>query len=431
MNFVFVSLQRINTDRDSTSTSLAKELAKDHTVLYVNSPVARGTILSSGTDKYTTAHIKAIKSKQDSLSQLGKNLWALNPSRVIESINWIPSTRIFSWANRLNNQRLASNIREALDRLEIKDFILINDKDIFRSFYLKEYLKPEKYIYLDRDFTIGVDYWKKHGTKLEPELMKKADAVVCNSYDFRTRAKLYNPNSFYIGNGFNVEQYSSSTSRPEPEDLKHIPGPRIGYVGALLSIRLDIALMVEMAKTKPSWSFVLIGPEDKDFQNSELHQLPNVYFLGKKHTSNVPAYTSHFDVCVNPQLLNDITRGNFPLKVVEYLAMGRPVVATETNTMNEVFSQYSYLANSPSSFIKQIEKALQQDTEQAQQERKKFAQYFSWQKVTELLLKSIAGVPGRGKTPASNNIRSLFHAHLPNVDDAFKYPGEANQSIRH
>ncbi|GHA56817.1 glycosyltransferase [Pontibacter akesuensis] len=428
MNFVFVSLQRINTDRDSTSTSLAKELAKSHRVLYVNSPIARGTaVKASGADKYTKAHISAIKSKKDPLSQLSENLWVLNPPSIIESLNWIPFTGIFSLANRLNNKRLADDIRSALERLGITQFILINDKDIFRSFYLKELLKPEKYIYLDRDYTIGVDYWKKHGTKLEPELMRKSDAVVCNSYDFVTRAKLYNPNSFYIGNGFNVEQYSSATERVEPEDLKAIPGPRIGYVGALLSIRLDIALMVEMAKARPAWSFVLIGPEDQDFKDSELHVLPNVYFLGKKHTSEVPAYTAHFHVCVNPQILNDITKGNFPLKVVEYLAMGRPVVATETNTMNEVFSSYAYLADSPTSFIAQIEKALLQDNGQVQQERKRFAQNFSWQKVAELLLASIAGNHTREKEAVLKKLEGPVEAYLPALSLGFS--GEARKSM--
>jgi len=389
MNFVFVSLQRINTDRDSTSTSLAKELAKNHQVLYVNSPIDRNTIRSAHKDAYIEAHIAAIKAKAEPLTQTSKNLWVLNPVHVLESINWIPFTPVFSVLNKINNARFAKDIQAAIQKLKFDKFILINDKDIFRSFYLKEMLKPEKYVYLDRDYTIGTDYWRRHGVKLEPELMQKSDVVVCNSYDFTKRAKQYNPHSYYIGNGFNVAQYLKKESSPEPDDLKLIPGPRIGYVGALITLRLDLNLLIELAKSRPGWSFVFIGWEDDDFKQSELHALPNVYFLGKKHTQEVPAYLEHFDVCLNPQIVNEITIGNFPLKVVEYLALGKPVVATATNTMKEVFSHHTYLAEDKDSYLTQIEKALAEDNPTQQQERINFAKSFTWEKVTSVLLDCI------------------------------------------
>lgn len=399
MNFVFVSLQRINTDRDSTSTSLAKELAKKHKVLYVNSPVDRKATLSADTDEYTKAHIASIRSKKDPLTQVHENLWVLNPSHVIESINWLPSTTVFSALNWINNRRFAKDIKEAVAQLGFDNYILINDKDIFRSFYLKEILKPEKYIYLDRDYTIGMDYWKKHGVSLEPKLMRKADAVVCNSFDFTKRARLYNPNSFYIGNGFNMEQYNNKEDFPLPADLKGIPGPIVGYVGALITLRLDLNMMIAMAETRPDLSFVLIGWEDNEFENSSLHKLSNVYFLGKKHTKDVPAYIKHFDVCINPQVLNEITSGNFPLKIVEYLAMGKPVVATTTPTMQEIFSGHTYLADSTSSFLDQIDKALQEDNASGMQNRRDFAANFSWENVAAALLKSIESVQHPRQAP--------------------------------
>lgn len=404
MNFVFVSLQRINTDRDSTSTSLAKELAKKNKVLYVNSPIDRRTILSADKDEYTKAHIASIKQKEDPLTQVHENLWVLNPTRIIESINWIPFTTVFSALNWINNYRFAKDIKAALKRIGFDDFILVNDKDIFRSYYLKEILKPVKYIYLDRDYTVGMDYWKKHGITLEPRLMQKSDAVVCNSLDFTKRASSYNPNSFYIGNGFNIEQYNADEEYPVPEDLKGIPGPVIGYVGALITLRLDLDMMVDMAEARPDLSFVLIGWEDSEFENSRLHQLPNVYFLGKKHTQEVPAYIQHFDVCINPQILNEITSGNFPLKIVEYLAMGRPVVATATPTMQDIFSDHTYLADSTGNYIQQIDKAIQEDHPSKVLERKAFAANFSWENVASALLKSIESVHPKSE--------ALFSTHL-------------------
>lgn len=389
MNFVFVSLQRINTDRDSTSTCLARELSKNHKVLYVNSPIDRRTLYSQPRDKYIAEHIRNLKDKNKCLEKIQDNLWVLNPPTIIESINWIPVTAIFKVLNWFNNKRFAGDISEVIVDLGFEDFILINDKDIFRSFYLKELLKPDKYVYLDRDYTVGMDYWKRHGVDLEPQLMKKADAVVCNSNDFVKRAKLYNSNSFYIGNGYNADQYLPGVFKEQPFDLQQIPRPRIGYIGAIITLRLDLQLLTDIAARKPEWNFVFIGWEDEGFAKSRLHSLPNVFFLGKKHTSQIPQYLQYFDACINPQVVNSITSGNFPLKVVEYLAMEKPVVATETSTMKEVFEQHVFLARDEDTFIDGIERALKESTQKATGRRRAFVSQFSWENVTSRLLNCI------------------------------------------
>ncbi|TGD79628.1 glycosyltransferase [Hymenobacter wooponensis] len=390
MNFVFVSLQRINTDRESTSTNLARELARqNHNVLYVNSPVNRKDYFIAPESPFVAAHLQAIKSKAAPLQELAPHLWVLYPTQPLESFNWVPSTPLFLWLIKFNNRRFGKEIQKAVQDLGFDDYILVNDKDIFRSFYLKEILNPRKYVYMDRDYTVGAPYWLRHGPSLEPALMRKADAVVCNSLDFTKRAQFFNPNSFYIGNGFDVAQFNISHSASVPSDLKRIPGPRIGYVGALITLRLDLNLLIEVARARPNWSFVLIGTEDEAFALSTLHKLPNVFFLGYKHTREVPAYLLHFDVCINPQVLNDFTRSNFPLKILEYLALGKPVVATETNTMNEVFAEHTYLATGAAEYLVQIDKALAEDNEALAQKRVDYAKKFSWEHIAKLFIQHL------------------------------------------
>ena len=58
--------------------------------------------------------------------------------------------------------------------------------------------------------------------------------------------------------------------------------------------------------------------------------MDNVHFLGAKKTDELASYMEHFDVCINPQVVNDLTIGNYPRKIDEYLAMGKAVVATDT-----------------------------------------------------------------------------------------------------
>lgn len=392
LSFVFVSLQRINTDRESTSTSIARELSKYYKVLYINPPIDRKTLLSHRNDKYVTGHIEEIRHKKRNLSKIGDNLWMYNPHSIMESINWVPSTRIFSLLNRINNKRFADEISHALGQLGMEKFILINDKDMFRSFHLKELLNPRFYVYLYRDYTLAYDYWKRHGTSFEPRLISKADAVLCNSHGFRQLTQQFNPQSFFIGNGCNTNLFNGFNDWKMPEDLGKIGKPLIGYCGALTRRRLNIELLIKIAESRPQWNIVLIGTECEHFKRSALHQLPNVHFLGQKNTRELPGYIYHFDVCINPQLVNDLTNDNYPLKIDEYLAMGKPVVATATKTMKEIFYSHTYLCETYDCYLENIERALSEDNSVLQEDRIQFARSHSWENVTKEFIHALVKI---------------------------------------
>jgi len=345
-----------------------------------------------GTDnRYINQHINDIRSKKkENLTKSGDNLWVLNPLRIIESINWIPYTDVFRILNKRNNRLLAKEILNATQIIGFERFILVNDKDIFRSFYLKELVQPILSVYIDRDYIVGMPYWKRHGKKLEPELVAKSDLVLCNSRGFTRQDSTINRHAYYIGNGCNISLFDVKKKHPLPADMVGLSTkPIIGYVGALLDMRLDINLIHFLASSRPDWNFVLVGPEDEVFSQSNLHALANVHFLGKTDTLAAPPYIQHFDVCINPQIVNDITSENYPLKIDEYLAMGRPVVATETNVMNEVFKKVVNLADTKESFMEQIEVSLAQQGSPWEEARVAVAKSHSWDVVVENVLRII------------------------------------------
>jgi glycosyltransferase involved in cell wall biosynthesis len=152
----------------------------------------------------------------------------------------------------------------------------------------------------------------------------------------------------------------------------------IGYIGALFSLRLDIDVLVYLAKQRPDWQIVLVGPEDDAFKSSELHKIPNVYFLGSKKMEELPAYLNFFDVALNPQKLNEVTIGNYPRKIDEYLAMGKPTVGTLTKAM-EVFAEHTYLAVTKEDYLTLVEKALSENSPQKELEREIFAKSHTWE----------------------------------------------------
>jgi glycosyltransferase involved in cell wall biosynthesis len=308
---------------------------------------------------------------------------------MAESINWIPFQSIFNYFNKINNRRLAGSIKKAINELGFRDIILFDDNDIIRTFYLTELLTPETSIYYYRDYILGVDYWKRHGTRLEPLLLAKVDLCLTNSPHFEAYCRKYNPRSFFVGQGCDLTMFTGKESLPAPADIAHLPHPVIGYVGALESLRLGLDIIRHIALSHPEWSVVLTGPEDAVFSESDLHGIPNIYFTGAKKPEELPAYINAFDVCLNPQIINNVTLGNYPRKIDEYLAMGKPVVATSTNLMQNVFAEHTYLGTSPEDYVVLIEQALREDGPVLQQERKRYAQTHSWKNHVQLIYDAI------------------------------------------
>jgi glycosyltransferase involved in cell wall biosynthesis len=387
-DIVIIGLQPWYYEIGSNCKNIATLLSRHNRVLYVNIPLNRKTCLSKNKSTGVLKHYSIIKKGGVAIRLIQDNLWEFYPASIVESINWLPSTTAFTAINYINNQRLARDIKKAVQFMGFKNIILFNDNDIFNGYYLKELLQPSLYVYYCRDFLQGFDYWKKHCTTLEPRLIKKADAVVTNSTYYADYCARYNPHAYYIGQGCNIELFNYHSTHPLPDGLKQLKGPVIGYTGAIDSSRLDEKIIEQVALNRPGWNIVLVGPEDSFFAASSLHRLKNVHFLGRKPLEQLPAYVAAFDVCINPQKLNNITQGNYPLKADEYLAMGKPMVATRTQAM-ELFAPYTYLANEPGEYTYLIEKALSENSEAKIHERVAFARSHTWEQSVNELYKVI------------------------------------------
>jgi len=363
----------------STCKYTAIEMSKNNRVLFVNPPMQRSSALFHKNDPDIAKRLKINRGEEEDLVQESENLWVLYPKTIVESINWIKSPAIFNFFNKINDRRYAREVLKAVTKLDFNNYILFNDNSMITGFYFKELLKPSIFIYLLRDAVIHVDYHKRHGTRLQPQIIQKADFAVANSDYFADYERKTNPRSFMIGQGCDIKMYSDEKGELEiPSDLSTISKPIIGYVGYLTTIRLDIDVLIYIAQSRPDWNLVLVGPEDDGFEKSKLHELSNVYFLGKKDPNNLAAYIKGFDVALNPQIVNIITDINYPLKIDEYLAMGKPTVATKTTFM-AYFKDYTYLPTTKEEFVVEIEKALAEDSPIMQKRRRDFASKHTWE----------------------------------------------------
>ncbi len=387
-DYIITGLQPWDIPIGSNAIDIAREIAVNNRVLYVNSPLDQMTIYRNKPTPELLQRMEVIKKRKAPLRKITDSLWVLDFPFPIYSINGLPDGFLFDFFNKLNNKKMFRYIRKIADELHFKEYIHFIDNDIYRSFYSKEVLKPAASVYYRRDNLQPYEYWKKHVGRLEPELIAKSDVVVCNSPQYAEYSSKYNQKSFDIGQGVDLSAYDTTLGFTTPKEFESIPEPRIGYIGDINSLRLDPDLLYELAKSKPVYSFVMIGGEDKVFAAHDLHSLKNVFFLGSIAKLSVPAYMSALQVCLNPQKLNEITNGNYPRKVDEYLALGKPVIATKTATM-DIFKDHAYLCNNLAGYQDSVEKALADINPESNRKRILFARSHSWKNNVDSIYKHI------------------------------------------
>jgi len=142
----------------------------------------------------------------------------------------------------------------------------------------------------------------------------------------------------------------------EPADQAALPRPRLGYFG-VVDERLDYGLLGAVARARPEWQIVMVGPFMK-VNPDELPHAPNLHYLGQRPYEELPAYIGGWDVAIMPFALNEATRYISPTKTLEYMAAGRAIVSTPITDVQEPYGEIVHIANGSQAFIEACERAL-------------------------------------------------------------------------
>ena len=376
-DFIFTGQQPWDIAIGSNAIDIALEVSKQNRVLYVNTPMDVSTLYKNEQTPENIHRKKVIRKEMPYLRRMGENLWVLDIPFLSLPINILPDGWCFDFINKLNNRRVYKFVKKIASELKFENYVLFIDNDIYRSYYANEFLKPIFSYYYRRDNLVS-SYWINHAPRLEPQLCRKCDCVVANSEKLAEDVRVYNERSYDVGQGIDLSRYVLGRDYPNPKALDDIPRPFIGYLGWITSLRIDADLIYELAKSRPQYSFVLVGGEDDYFKQHPLHQQNNIYFVGKVNEEEVPGYIAQFDVCMNPQLLNETTIGNYPRKIDEYLALGKPTVATRTITMS-IFDSCVRNCSGVEEYKTAIDEALASNSSQEISKRIELAHSHSWE----------------------------------------------------
>jgi len=329
-----------------TSTQhIVKHLANERIIIWINSLGLRRPRFS----KYDLRRIfnKLFRFLGKKPRQLNidtpNNLYVINPLTLP-----FPNSKLAQWFNAVS---LTFQIKKTLKKLSIERPILWIS--LPTAYPIIGKLNEEKVIYYcadDFSSLAGVDH--KPIAKLEQKLITKAQIIFVASESLKNKFCQYNP--ILLEHGVDHEIFQKKYQRPD--DFPTYKNKKIiGFIGAIENW-VDLDLLSHAARQLSNYYFLFIGHIKTDI--SQLKNLNNVFMLGPKPYSDIPAYLKNWDVSIIPfNVQCKEVQHCDPLKLREYLAAGKPIVATDflaTRNYQNVIS----VAHSYQDFVDKISNAL-------------------------------------------------------------------------
>lgn len=373
---------------------ILKRLAQQNRVIFVNS-LGMGLPSASNPDFFLKIRRK-LKSYTKWLKRAPEGLWIMSPV----ALPFYGSSRM----RELNRILLNLQLRIALWYCGMsKPIIWVaipSAADVAESLHPKlvVYQVSDKYDQ-NEDSLLSKDVIRT----LHSRLIKMASAVLYSGRKLFDEATDV-PHRVYLQQAVDFDHFAIPALETAQE-VASIPSPVLGYFGAMDFV-MDIPLMMEVARRRPNWHWVMIGMRSNLMQAVDV---PNIHFLGTRPYSDLPQYLRHFDVCVLPwNLSSKFTAYGSAIKVREYMASGKPIVMAPLFEYLQTPGIRFY--DGPEDFIAKVEDALANDTASDRMMRQTAVADCTWdvraREVGTLIRELVAG------RKLTDSLEFASHAHI-------------------
>jgi glycosyltransferase involved in cell wall biosynthesis len=227
---------------------------------------------------------------------------------------------------------------------------------------------------------------------IDSSVIKKYDLLLKQhaNVTFFVNEKLYNAestqcrNAVLIDHGVDFEKFAFAEKIDYmPREIKDLQKPIVGFFGGIDSHTFDIDFVDKLTDLMKNVSFVFIGKYSLDC--SRLLSKPNVLMLGQKPYEQIPHYGKHFDVAIMPWNQNRWIDSCNPIKLKEYLALGKPIVSTPFSELDK-YSDVVYVSDNPLEFSQLIYKALAENSSRLIEARKSKVRSCTWDNQAAMIL---------------------------------------------
>lgn len=366
-DIVCVGFADWDTDLWTNQHHLMSRLARENRVLFVESLGLRRPQLAGRDVKRIVRRLRAglrAPRPADGLHVLSPLVLPLHSNRVVRAVN---------------ARLLPALVARAAKRLSLEKPILW--AYVPQAEALLDALDPELVVYHCVDDIAaqpGIDAASFRGA--ERRFAGRADLVLASAPALAERMRTLSTNVLYAPNVADTDLFATALREgPIDSGMAALPAPRIVFTGAIVTTKLDLDLIVALARARPHWALCLVGPVgpgDPRADVSALRAEPNVHLLGGRSYEQLPAVLRAADAGIVPYARNSLTEGIFPMKVYEYLAAGLPVLATELPALADVPDVLR--AADAGQMAELLERELREDSDARRAARSRRAAAHSW-----------------------------------------------------
>jgi glycosyltransferase involved in cell wall biosynthesis len=247
------------------------------------------------------------------------------------------------------------------------------------------------YDYLDA-IDVSATFFSHFTTQKQHEkLVRRSDVVFVTAEALKqaTLATARDKEVVVVSNGVDSEFFARNRESHQILDYAKKNRRIVGYIGALGSW-IDLDLVYNAAKELAEVDFILVGPFEPNTKTYLTNKPKNVHPLGAKKYAQIPSYVNLFDVGIIPFKSGPISDATNPVKLYEYFALGKPVVATRLRTLEKYADGHLLqTATKTDEFVEAIRFFLTQDSKNWQASRRQIAQQNSWLSKATTIIRSI------------------------------------------
>lgn len=281
---------------------------------------------------------------------------------VQQTVKVLP--KAFAWTDAINRRLWDRTINHALARLGWqRPALWINNQLLWPIASGSHRGRWGRVLYdITDDWSTagGTEAWLAQVRRDDEAMAQIADAVVvCSQSLYVGKQERFGDKLYLVPNGVDLEHFAKVDTARLADDMRALPDYdlTLGYSGTAHPDRLDVDLVASIAKARPDWAWVFIGPNHLPTQTQAKLDLPNVCFLGPRPYADLPGYLAGVDVCVTPHLVSAFTESLNPIKLWEYLAVGKPIVSTPVAGFRDFASEVA-VAGLPEEWIDALQRIV-------------------------------------------------------------------------
>jgi len=370
----------------STMQYIGQVLAVSNRLLWVGSPGLRRPTMRWSDVKRVWEKVRQLLRPSKPAEQ-HPNVYPVHP--LIVPFHDSPLARSF---NRWNVRRI---LRRRMRELAFRDCLVVTFVPMLADVVADLSGCVRSYV--------CVDDWTKFAgafrciVQEERKILAHVDCTFSVSEELmRTRVPA-SGQSYVLPQGVDTHHFRPGDG-PAPEAIASLPKPVIGFFG-ILAPWIDFFLLRRVAQAYPHATVVLLGRSS--VAANQIPREKNIVWMGEIPYADLPSYARSFDVGLIPFVVNELTTAANPLKMLEYLSLGIPVVCTALPEAQK-FAPFVHVARSGEEFVAAVGRALEERSAEQRIARRAVAERFSWRQVVEELSARLLAIEEHKRSAAAS-----------------------------